>query len=219
MNMEALEKISIHQIIWYIIPGLFLFTVLVLPMTIIKPKEILELIKVIGIFGILLIGILLGFLLEGLRLYRMRPGYKIIRKKFFEELQTKLNTEQDPYYLLDQIYSVAKDDNNNTIKFNHSIWIMLGHLSILMFLSCLLWIAVSLINIFLIKTFSLLGTPITELQFLCICYFVSILSLIIGVRIMRISIEEQKKCNNIYVELSQVYKDKIKIRLKEDVQL
>jgi hypothetical protein len=209
--MNAFEKLSLDQIVWYTLPGaMFLFVVL-FPVSIMYPNKIAYLFDNVGILGLFFIAIILGFLLDGLRLYRLRPQYMKIRSSFFDELKTALESEQNPYYLLEYLHKLLNETHYNTLRFYHSIWIMLGQVSTsIIFSSLLLWPFFMFNVTFLNGNCALFGEEVLKSHYVLFCFFSLSLSVTIGFRIMIISIEEQKKCNKMYIEFAKSNKDQIK---------
>lgn len=194
------------QIIWYILPGFMLMFICVFPFVIISPQNALPLLNDISGAMWIIIGILLGFVLEGLRLYRIRPYYNKIKKQFFEELQSSFRKKNksrsiNPYFILDQIYDLATEKKYDTIRLYHSIWILLGQLSIILCVAGVIYFpAIAIFSYKLLSVCLVLGINVTVLMYILIWGIIIALTIVMGIRIMVISLEEQKKVNSMYLE-------------------
>lgn len=194
------------QIIWYIVPGFMLMFATIVPFIIISPSDTLAVLNGIGGFIWFAVGILLGFLMEGLRLYRLRPGYNRIKQHFFSQLQLPFHREDDsrdlnPYYILDHIYDLATEKKYETIRLYHSIWIMLGQLSMILLISGLIYFpAIAILNYGVYSHTLIWGENASTKLYIGIWIGISVLTTAMGIRILCISLEEQKKVNKMYLE-------------------
>lgn len=213
--MEMFEKISLNQVVWYMLPGaIFLFVVL-LQVSLVYTSEVYALIDKIGIINAIAISIIMGFLLDGLRLYRLKPNFQKIKKDFYLSLQRLFHSEQDAKYILDYILKSMTSVQYNSVRFYHSMWIMNGQVSIsLLIASSIIWCFMLLSRLIYHLPCVILGYNVSLRFFTVFCILFWIVSVIIGLRIMFVSTQGQKNCNNMYYEFAVSNKKQIKEALK-----
>jgi len=95
-----------------------------------QPHVVKIFIDTIGPFGMIILGSILGLFLDGLRLYRFRPGYSKIKNSFFNKLKQTVTAIDNPYLIQTLIYDVVRDKKIAGLSFRHAIWIMLGQLAV-----------------------------------------------------------------------------------------
>jgi hypothetical protein len=209
--MDLFEKISLSQIIWYLVPGLGLIFFLLFPLLVLNPDVVKIFFDTLGIFGLIIVGIILGFFLDGLRLYRFRPKYGQTRTVFFKELQTTIDSKLDPYFIQVCINDLAIKNNISDISLHHSIWIMLGHFTILAFLEAIFWVlTLAYIYAFLPMEFSIFGANVSKETAILVNSSFSILFFLIGFRFLIISEQDQKNTNKMFIDFAKQYRKQIK---------
>lgn len=209
--MDAFEKISISLLIWYLVPGLGLIFFIVFPILVLSPTIAKLFVITAGPFGLLILGIILGFLLDGLRLYRFRPGYSKIRKGFFRDLQTIIAPSLNPYFIQSCISDVAKTKNVTGLSLHHAIWIMLGDFTILSFLETIFWALVVLYLYFFAPcTFLLFDNGMPKNIAIIISSLFLVVFLLVGFRFLSISKEDQNNTNRMFTDFSNQHRDEIR---------
>lgn len=209
--MDQFEKISISHLIWYLVPGLGLIFFLLFPFIVFNPQFIKVFFNTVGSFGIILLGIILGFFLDGLRLYRLRPKYSNIRKEFFQNLQQLIDPKLDPYFIQSRINDLAKQKNITGLSLHHAIWIMLGDFTLLAFIESGFWILAGLYFYFSPScTYLLFEKNLSRDTAIIVCVFFAIFFFVIYKRFLYVSREDQNNTNKMFMEFAGRYRDEIR---------
>ena len=210
--MDLFNKITISQLIWYLVPGLGLIFFFLFPLLVFKPHVAKLFFETIGPFGIIILGIILGFSLDGLRLYRFRPNYSKIKNRFFQQLQATIDPDLDPYFIQSHINDVARIKNVPELSLHHAIWIMLGQFTILGFLETLFWLLATLYFRFYSASeyLVLFGTNVFREVAIMLYAAFAVLFLFIGFRFLYISTEDQKNTNKMFSNFAEQHRDEIR---------
>ncbi len=207
--MRELDKISISQIIWYFLPGLALLTFLFFTLGVLNLELFIKIIDTIGLFGTIFMSLIFGSIMDGLRLYRIRPGYFKIKKEFHNEISNILGPELNPYYTFWKLSKFASNNGYEQIPFLHSFWIFLAQLTFLCWIAVSFWLFITIYLLFCKPNILLLGYEIVYPYNFLICLGITILFLVIGIRILFSSIEDQMKTNSMFLDLAKEHKFKI----------
>ncbi|MFZ5452459.1 MAG: hypothetical protein ACOZF2_11415 [Thermodesulfobacteriota bacterium] len=213
--MNATNKLTLSQVVWYFLPGMYAEMVILIPVAVIFPSKASEIMKVLGAVGFALVGLVIGFFIDGLRLYQLRPGYDEIRANFYSDLQRVLGSEKNVYFLLDQVVEYAEKEKNHSVRFGHSIWIMLGQMTALTWLNVSIWIIIAIFYWVIEATPSFFGFNMSLVAFILLCVQSAFVAFVLGRRLMLISIKEQKKANAIYLEFANAHRDAIRKMIGE----
>ncbi len=210
--MELFNKITIAHFIWYLVPGLALIFFILFPFLILNPHLTKYIFTNLGPIGVILLSIILGFALDGLRLYRLRPGYNNIKQSFFNSLIKVLDVNGlDPYFVQSHVTDVAKQKKVTGIGIHHAIWIMHGHLAMISLLECILWV---LVSAYFLHYGSGAYPILIITQSKCVAIgtyiFFVVLFLLISIRFHLISTEDQVVTNNMFLNFAQQHKDEIR---------
>jgi len=209
--MDQFEKISISNFIWYLVPGLGLIFFLLFPILVFKPEVTKLFFNTVGPFGIIILGTILGFFLDGLRLYRFRPKYSAIRDAFFQELKSTIAPNLDPYFIQSHINDLASSKKVTGLSLHHAIWIMLGDFTILAFLEAIFWLKYSLyLYFFPLCAYSLFDKNVSRYTAIRICTVFSVLFFVIAFRFLQISTQDQKNTNKMFTNFAKQYRDEIR---------
>jgi hypothetical protein len=210
--MELFNKITVAHFIWYLVPGLALVFHVLFPFAILDPHLTSQIMKNLGSVGLILFGIFLGFVLDGLRLYRFRPGYNTIKSNFFYELHNIIGTGNlHSYFILSRISDVIKEKKSNAISVHHAIWIMHGHLAMLSFMQGILWIIISVCSYIYCDYHCVVMTKSVSKHIgICIYTVFSLIFIIIGYRFHIISTEDQNTTNNMFIDFTKQHINDIK---------
>ena len=206
------KKINISHVIWYLLPGLGLILLILFPLMVFKPHVAEAFLKSVGIMGVIVFGIILGFFLDGLRLYRLlRTQHSNFRSDFFKQLQNTIADNLDPYFILSSISDIADSKKITGISLHHAIWIMLGHFTVLTFLETFFWVlAFCHLYYFSNPVYSLFNIDICRINALAICFGFSCLFFIIGCRFLAIYREDQNNTNSMYLNFAKQHRDEIR---------
>jgi hypothetical protein len=208
--MKDLDKLSISQVVWYLLPGLACLFFLSIPTAFFNIDLFVKILNSIGAVGIIIVSIVLGFIMDGLRLYRYRPRYKKIKKDFQKQITSVLGPEKDSYYIFWKVSKYASKNGYEQIPFLHAFWIFLAQITFLCWLDLIFWLGYS-IYLFITKTgINILGYVVAYPTNLILCIGITIIFLIVGLILLSSSIEDQLKTNKMFMELINEHKDKIK---------
>jgi hypothetical protein len=209
--MDLFEKISVSLLIWYLVPGLGLILFFVCPLLVLNPAVAKLFVSTVGPFGIVILGIILGFLLDGLRLYRFRPRYFTIRGKFFGDLQATIAPNLNPYFIQSCISDVAKSKNVTGLSLHHAIWIMLGDFTILSFIEAFFWtLFVLYLWLFAPCTYHLFDSDMPKNTAIIICSLSSLIFWLVGFRFLSVSKEDQNNTNRMFIDFANQHRDEIR---------
>jgi len=208
--MDLFSKITIAHFIWYLVPGLALVFFVLFPFVIIDPHLAKLLLQNIGSVGVVLLSIVMGFSLDGLRLYRFRTNYGNIKSNFFEELKNIIGIDLDPYFIQSHISEIARAKEVTGIGIHHAIWIMHGHLAVLSLLESIFWLVASVY-------FYIWGKPICPLlvfpvtKIVCLWTYATFFLFfgLVGYRFQAISIEDQQTTNRMFLNFAKQHKSEI----------
>ncbi|HUT70713.1 MAG TPA: hypothetical protein VMW89_08540 [Desulfatiglandales bacterium] len=217
--MDLFSRITISQFIWYLVPGLGLIFFLFIPILVFNPPIARLFFEGVGLLGVIVLGIVLGFCLDGLRLYRFRPHYSTIRKTFFDNLQATISTDLDPYFIQSHINDFARSKNITGLSLHHAIWIMLGHFTMLAFLETFFWVLATLYFRFwatstYLKTYSVFGTNVYRDSAIITCAAFAVFFLFISIRLLYISTEDQRTTNKMFENFAQQHCEEIRESLE-----
>lgn len=208
--MDMFNKITMSHFIWYLVPGLGLIFFLLFPLLVFQPHVAKLIFETVGPFGIIILGIILGFFLDGLRLYRWRPKYSEIKDTFFRELQNTIDIDLNPYFIQSHISDVARSKNITGLSLHHAIWIMHGHCAILGLVEALFWQLATLYFYFSeIPAYSLFGMDVSRGVAIMSCIGLWGLFFFIGFRFQQISIEDQKTTNKMFLNFAAQHSNEI----------
>lgn len=210
--MNMFKKINVSHVIWYLLPGLGLIILTLFPLMVFRPLVALAFLNSVGIIGVIVLGIILGFFLDGLRLYRLlRTQHSHFRDVFFKQLQNTIADNLNPYFILSSISDIADNKKNTGISLHHAIWIMLGHFTVLTFLETFFWVlAFCHLYFFSNPVYSLFNIDVCRINALAICIGFSCLFFIIGCRFLVIYREDQNNTNLMYLNFAKQHRDEIR---------
>lgn len=202
--MDLLNRVTVSQFVWYLVPGLGSILFILLPVYAFYPNQTLVILEKTGSFGIFIFGIVFGFFIDGLRLYRLRPNYKTIKSAFHRELLEMVSSEQDPYFVQSGVVDLAVEKKYSGLSFKHSVWIMLGNFTILSVLEAIAW-GCCFINysVSKIPNVALFGECVSRETAMIISFVISIVFFAISIRLYYISIEDQNQTNQMYLEFAR----------------
>jgi hypothetical protein len=205
--MDFFEKINITHFIWYLLPGIALIFFIIFPVAFINLDAAVKFFAVIGITGVITFGAVLGFILEGLRLYRYRKDYEAVRKEFFDALKStlKLDMDVDSYYILSRIKDYAKIKTIYVFELRHALWIMLGQITILAFIEFIFWIVYLIFMLFFsnLDTFNIFNISVKKPIAVAVVVLMLFLFCFIWKRLSAVSTEDQKTYNRMVLDFTK----------------
>ncbi len=177
---------------------------------VLQPHVTKKIIDTAGPFGLFLLGSISGFFLDGLRLYRLRPGYSKIKTTFFNELRATITDIDNPYLILSLIYDVARSKNITGFGLHHAIWIMLGHFAILSLAEGILWLLMALYFTYMdLPVYHLFGANLSKEVALISCVAFGLLFVLIAFRLLYTAKEDQINTNNMFSSFAEQHRDDI----------
>lgn len=214
--MEIFNKISISHLIWYLVPGLALAFIMLFPFVVISPPIAKAIFTNLGPIGLLLLSIIFGFGLDGLRLYRLRPHYLKMKTDFFGQLTASVGASGlDPYFVQSSIADLARQKDVTGIGIHHAIWIMHGHLAMLAFLESFFWILAAVyFYVFESGPYPVLVTTASWGKALVLYLGLACTFFLLGIRFHRISREDQSTTNTMFLNFAKQHAVEIKSILK-----
>jgi len=210
--MEMFNKITIAHFIWYLVPGLAFELFLLFPFFVLSPPLAKAIFTNLGPVGIVLVAIVLGFILDGLRLYRLRPKYDETKSKFFSDLLIILNASGlDPYFVQSRVADLAREKNVSGIAIHHAIWIMHGHMSMLAFLESCFWaLTIGYFYFWEKAPYPVLVSTYNWYKALSLFACLSLGFLLVGLRFYKISSQDQKTTNKMFLDFAKQHVVEIK---------
>lgn len=137
--MELLKKVTVARAVWYFVPGLLFLFYFFLPLAAFKYEETTRLIRDYGIGTLALLGLVIGFVLDGLRLYRLRPKYNQIKSEFLDQLRDTVGANLDPHYLFLGINEFAGRDREAGLDYKYTVWAVIGQFTFLTWCEAGIW--------------------------------------------------------------------------------
>jgi hypothetical protein len=124
-----IDKLSLPEFIRYGLTGFNALVWLFLtPILIMKPDIFPILLNTSTIIGITLFALVLGFLLDTLKLYQLSFGYKAKREKFLQEFAKKLKIEDwETSSFFSLTTQMSKQMNKPELEIRQAQWILADH--------------------------------------------------------------------------------------------
>ena len=89
------QEITLPVFVWYVMPGLnFVLTVIVLPILLIEPRSLSAFGNLGGGFLFLLLAVVLGFIMDSMKLYQLDRSYRNESPDFFRRIAEGLSTSE-----------------------------------------------------------------------------------------------------------------------------
>ena len=192
-----LDKLSFPQFIRYGLTGLNAIVLLfMVPILIMKPDILPILLNTSTIIGITLFSLVVGFLLDALKLYQLSFSYKARREKFLHEFAEVLNI---PYEETSRFFSLAtqmsKQMDVSELEARQAHWILADHTAKILLIA----IGVLFVLFFYIESLNQFILLIVTLAF----YFFSMF------RLFNIASIERIKSNKNYLRFAKDNREKI----------
>jgi hypothetical protein len=84
---KKLENINITYFIWYLLPGLNIIGInILLPLCLIYPHKVIILLSISNAVAILFAALIIGYIIDSLKLYQFSVGYSKASENFFDRL-------------------------------------------------------------------------------------------------------------------------------------
>lgn len=200
--MNISEKLSLSQFLWYVLPGVALVLSVLLPVAVFFPSAVTSIGSLGGLALVSALGLVAGYTMDGLRLYRLRPGYRRRRKQFMEAVCKEAGGRFDPYYVLMLAQDLARGQGRSGFDFTHASWIMLSHLGMCLLANGAVWL------IFALAHWRSTNAVVSVLGAISISTHIVILCDILGaafalsaaLRLIWVSHETQERANSFYLQ-------------------
>jgi hypothetical protein len=139
-----IKEISLPTFIWYVLPGInAIFFLVVLPITILDFELLANSFSWITVVGWLMGGLIIGFLMDSMKIYKFTYGYRKLKDRFFKDLAKAVGGNEGDRNVGRNIFVVMRlmmDEEKNLFPFwEHSRWVMINHTSKTAFLAVILW--------------------------------------------------------------------------------
>jgi hypothetical protein len=206
-------------LVWYVLPGLNLLTVCVaIPVLVLNLHRAAAVFSVSDLVGAAVLAIVIGFIMDAVKLYRVSPGYQAQKRAFHARLGIALGVKQEDVAKVFDIIRAdvrAQDPSSRTVELDHSRWVMINHTSKTFFLGAAVWLAIVVTHAFSSSSVTFIGllkTGTLSWQ-LGIDSALLVLNVAIGLRMQRIAYQEADTSDMNYL----IYVRKNAARLKADV--
>jgi len=207
-----LQEITFPPFLWYIIPGFNFFAVdCLLPVALTDPTLLKHFASIGGIVIVFISALVVGYIMDSLKLYQLTFGYAKTRDASFDEISAALGLDRNTTLsILDAIrFGLAERGAfGKAVAFEHSRWVMINHTSKCFFLFTIIWFALALRAAavgfvpFYQEAFGVKGV---WTRLVCDA-LVIMLSLVIGVRLSRIAKHHHRLTGEKYLHYVRLYK-------------
>lgn len=140
------EKFSLPDFVRYMLSGVnFIGLLVLLPLAHLNPSLLKEIMKAGTIFGVLLICVTFGFLLDMLKIYQISPFYKKRRDALMTDLADTLEIQTgqaSTYFSL--ISQLSRRDWSYNLAKRQSEWILIVNTAIICGVATALWLGIAI---------------------------------------------------------------------------
>lgn len=137
------EEISLPFFVWYILPGLnFIGINIALPLLIINPTAFSEYASVGSVLGVVVAALVVGFVVDSMKIYQFTFGYKRKKEEFFKSIGEKLEIDPPTARLIFEdirLLAKNKDTFSDVVELEHARWVMINLTSKAFFLLSAEW--------------------------------------------------------------------------------
>jgi hypothetical protein len=180
-------------LVWYVLPGLNLITFCIaIPALVLNLHGAAAAFSVDDLVGAAVIALIIGFVMDSVKLYRLTPRYRSQKSAFHARLGTALEIDQED---VGKIFEIVRSDVraqeplDRTVELDHSRWVMINHTSKTFFLAAGVWLGVGIVHATgssSVAYFGLLSTT-SLLWKLPLDGAFAITSLVVGLRMQKIA--------------------------------
>lgn len=189
MNMNMNLPITLTMVVRYILPGTMTLMLFVfLPGIVFSVDFIERVLNISGVILALVLGVLLGYLLDLLKISRLTFGYKKVRAELINSISDAFNIEKGESLALLSKAANMEEKEEGDIFVIHTKWVMSTKCVFVFYLSFIVWVI-----LFVLSLIGLIGGNFV----ICLC--ISLISLIIGIRLNYAAILEQKRLTRSYI--------------------
>jgi len=139
--MKSVENLPLSLFVRFCLTGLVAMATIGLPgLLVLTPDKIMQFSKMGNILGIVFLGLVVGFMIDGLKIYQWDPGYKRRKMAFMCNIALALEvpTEEAPSFFV-RAAQIERKLGLGEIDFIHSRWVMIDASGKLCLLAAILW--------------------------------------------------------------------------------
>src|SRR5271157_4816553 len=124
--MKGLEDLPLYTFVRFVITGLVATLLyLVMPVAVLDPGALQTITNVGNVIGIVVMALTIGFVLDGLKLYQLSPGYRRRKSVFMKRIASTLAVREDeaPTYFV-KVAELERTSGMADVALVHSRWVM-----------------------------------------------------------------------------------------------
>ena len=125
--MKLFDSLPLPTLVRYGLTGMVaVILFIVLPYVFLEPDIAIKFATPGGISVLVVGGIIVGFLLDALKVYQLSPGYKKTKQQFFNDIASVVNVQSDEAMAFSsRAVQLEKQNEGGNIFFQHSRWVMI----------------------------------------------------------------------------------------------
>jgi hypothetical protein len=139
--MKSVENLPLSIFVRFCLTGLVAIATLAFPgFLVLMPDKIMQFSNLGNILAIVFLGLVVGFMIDGLKIYQFDPGYKRRKAAFMSNLALALDipVEDAPSFFV-RAAQFERKLGLGEIDFIHSRWVMIDASGKLCFSAAILW--------------------------------------------------------------------------------
>ena len=210
-----LKDITLPAFLWYIMPGInAIFFLVVVPAAVVDFDFLQKGLSWASVLGSLAAALVIGFLMDSMKLYQFTRGYKQAKKRFYLQLasasqglvetaeDTADNSERGKTIFRLVRLSMGKDGGIFPL-WEHSRWVMVNHSAKLAYAACVFW-AYLLVKSYPHGVFVMGRYALSPIDGRCLIAIFAVGFLIVGLRLSKESwhVMEDANCMYLYYVLA-----------------
>ena len=206
-------------LVWYVLPGLNLLTFgIAIPAIVLNLHGAAAVFSVDDLIAAAIMALVVGFIMDSVKLYRFSPGYGLQKQEFEARLGQALEINRTAVRNIFEIIRSdvrAQDPSASTIELDHSRWVMINHTSKTFFLAAGVWAGILMVHLVSpapVTYFGLLTTMALAWKLPLDLAF-AIVSIVIGWRMQSVAYQAANTSDMNYL----IYVRKNSDRLKREI--
>jgi hypothetical protein len=213
-----LRGVTLAFVLWYVLPGLnFLVINILLPLALLNPDKFADYSSVGSLIVLLGAALVVGFVMDSMKLYQFTRGYGKKKAMFFRDLGDKLSVSSDrAREIFNSIRGLASQNGSGSenLSLEHSRWVMMNHTAKCFYLLAATWLVILIIHNISPDTASYLGLSVYDDNAVLVIDSAIVIAVsLIGVRLSRMSSDHLALSNQGYLDFvarnSKLIRDKI----------
>lgn len=195
------KNLNIADFSRYILSGInFILFAIILPLIYLQPDTLKDLLAGNSFLSLSVLGIVIGYLLDILKVYQLTPRFKSNRQKFMKKVSEILDVpkeEVSSYFSLTT--KLSSRFGNYDLERRRSEWVLALHTAATLILAIIIWCSIIAYEVWF-KVFSTRSViPIVA----------GLISLLLSVRLFNIAEREREKLNQDFLIFLQKNKKEI----------